>query len=61
VPSKNLSMGTWEHRNKKWFSPPLHNSPRYLLLGEMPQNTKRNKKRGFYESPPTNILEILKP
>jgi hypothetical protein len=33
---------------------------RYLLLGEIPQNTKRNKKRGFYESAPINIPPLLK-
>jgi len=40
-------MGTWERKKIAGSSPP-HKLPRDLLLGEIPQNTKRNKKRGFY-------------
>jgi len=41
-------MGTWEHKNIA-RSPPPHNSLGIFCWGEIPQNTKRNKKRGFYE------------
>jgi hypothetical protein len=44
VPSKNLSKGIWEHRNIAGSAP----LQRDLLLGEIPQNTNRNKKRAFY-------------
>jgi hypothetical protein len=42
-------MGTWEHRNIRG-SPRSHNSLGIFCWGEIPQNTKRKKKRGFYEN-----------
>jgi len=43
-------VGTWEPRNVVRSPPPPWPTallPRDLLLGEIPQNTIRNKKRGF--------------
>jgi hypothetical protein len=39
----------WEHENVEILagSTPLHNSLGIFCWGEIPQNTKRNKKRGF--------------
>jgi hypothetical protein len=39
-------MGTWEHI--KMGGAPQHNALGFLLLGEIPQNTHRNKKKGSH-------------
>jgi len=41
-------MGTWEHRNKKWFSPPpLHNSPGIFCWGRSLKIQKEIKREVF--------------
>jgi hypothetical protein len=50
-------MGTWEHI--KLGELPLHNTIGFvLLLGEIPQNTHRNKKGVLYEVPKFSITSI---
>jgi hypothetical protein len=49
VPSKNLSMGTWERRTIVGSS-----------AGRIPQNTKRNKKRGFFSAEDSCCKSFLK-
>jgi hypothetical protein len=47
-------MGTWEHI--KIGGAPHHNALGVLLLGEIPQNTHRNLKKGVISGIPIGIL-----
>jgi hypothetical protein len=47
-PFREREIFPWEHGNKyNWGSSPAYHT-RVLLLGEIPQNTQRNKKGVFY-------------